>query len=327
MTTSDAILESIRASTRTLPRLQDLDLAGRGMMAFMRGHMSEILEHQTPQEYFAQFYTATGREFLQYDDYSFVLHHCMRYQFWHWKEEIDLLRRGPLGAALERLAAPLPELRHSPVAPTRRPPVAKGWYDDVYLALEAGVLPEEKGVRNEVLAPEDCVLAGEPGMERIWGAFLVYACDLWGRQIPVVWDLVREMINTRRLIEEQLSSEAVDGMVADDEGAYREASLEFSQRCSQWQEYHAATVGVHDPMFDKSVQGLFGWAVTLAPDISVWGIKDIIKDEMYREVAATVLKLRGKPTSVELPEPTYWRALHFAPDANKIGAPGMPPFV
>jgi hypothetical protein len=297
------------------------------MMTFMRGHMSEILEHQTPHEYFAQFYTATGREFLQYDDYSFVLHHCMRYQFWHWKEELDLVRRGPLGAALERLGAPLPELRSSPVSPTRRPPVAKGWYDDVYLALEAGVLPEEKGQRNEVLPPEECVLAGEAGLERIWGAFLVYACDLWGRQIPLVWDLVREMIKIRRLIDEQLSAEAIEGMVAADESAFREASRGFAKLTIQWQEYHAATVDIHDPMFDKSVPGLFGWAVTQAPDISIWGIKDITKDEMYREVAATVLKLRGKPTTVELPEPKYWRALHFAPDANKVGAPGMPPFV
>lgn len=297
------------------------------MISFMRGHMSEILEHQTSQEYFAQFYTETGREFLQYDDYSFVLHHCMRNQFWHWKEEIDTLRRGPLGAALERVGSALPELRPAPVSPTRRPPIAKGWYEEVYTALEAGVLPQEHGVRNQVLPPENCILAGEKGRERIWGAFLVYACDLWGRQIPVVWDLVREAIFMRRLVEEQLSPEAIDAMVAADEGAFREASLALTKAAGAWQDYHALTVDIHDPMYDRSVEGLFGWAVTLAPDISVWAIKDIVKDEMFREVAATVLKLRGKPTSAAVPEPTYWRALHFAPAANKLGAPGMPPFV
>jgi hypothetical protein len=326
-TTNDSILESIRSSTNALRHIMHLDVAGRSMMAFMRGHMVEIHAHQNAKEYYAEFYTSVGKEFIQYDDYSFVLHHCSRFLYLHWKEEIDRLRAGSLGSALNEIGGKLPEMREKPTTPTRRPGAVQGsWYGEVYKELSQGVLPKEHGVRNEVLKPEECVLQGAVGLDLIWAAFLVYACDVWARQIPFMWDLVREAIATRRLIEEQMSKEEVSKVVSARVEEYKVASLNFSKAFADWQEYHAATVDIHDPMFDRSVAGLFEWAGTLTTDFGSWTIKPILKDEMYRELASNILALRGEPTTVKIPDMEYWRKLQFAPPSNKIGAPGMPPF-
>jgi hypothetical protein len=72
--------------------------------------------------------------------------------------------------------------------------------------------------------------------------------------------------------------------------------------------------------------GVASWLKSLTADLGTWTIKPIMKDEMYGEVASTILLLRGTPTSVKLPEMKYWRTLQFAPPSNKMGAPGMPPF-
>jgi hypothetical protein len=154
----------------------------------------------------------------------------------------------------------------------------------------------------------------------------VYACDVWARQIPYMWDLVREAIAARRFIEERLSQDKVGDVVSARSEDFKLAALELSNTFSEWQEYHAATVAIHDPMFDRSVGGLFEWAGPLTPDFGSWVIKAILKDEMYREIASSVLSLRGTPTSAKVPALEYWRKLQFAPPSNKIGALGMPPF-
>jgi hypothetical protein len=71
---------------------------------------------------------------------------------------------------------------------------------------------------------------------------------------------------------------------------------------------------------------MFDWAGGLAADITDWRIQEATKDEMYLELAATVLALRGHPVSVDLPEPAYWRRTQFAPNSIRAGATGMPPF-
>jgi hypothetical protein len=325
--TNDAVLHSIRRSTNALTRIMDLDVAGRTMVAFMRGHMAEIHQHQTAEDYFAQFYGSTSKEFVQFDDYGFVLHHCLRFLYMHWKEEVDALRAGPLGEVLTEIGGELPEMRERPSAPTRRPSAVQGsWYGEVYECLEQGVLPNDHGSRNEVVRPKDCVYQGEKGLDLIWGAFLVYACDVWARQIPLMWELVREAIATRRFIQEQMSTGQLAYAVSGRAEEYKTASREFTETFAAWQDYHATTVDMHDPMFDLSVAGLSAWMGSLTADLGSWTIKAILKDEMYRELASNILLLRGSRTTAELPAMNYWRTLHFAPRSNEIGALGMPPF-
>lgn len=294
-------------------------------MTFMRGHMAEVRRLQRVREYFAAFYDEMGREFLQYDDYDFVVHHCVRHQFGHMKEELDLLRAGALGQALSALDAPLPTLV-TPTSPSRRPPVAQGWYEDVYRSLEAGVLPEPRGARNPVMPPEDCVMRRDEQLDLIWPQFLIWCGEAWGRQIVAGWQVLRSLIALRRHVDEQLSPAAVNQLVLADEAAYRDASRALARTYREWHDFHADTVDVHDPMYDANREGLFAWAAGLAPDITIWGIKDATKDEMYLELAATVQALRGQTASIDLPEPAYWRRTQFVPDCNRAGAPGMPPF-
>lgn len=115
------LLRPLRAAVGGFQRLADLEISGRTMMTFMRGHMAEARQFQEPYEYFSSFYNRMGREFLQFDDYDFVVHHCVRSQFWHIKEELDLLQGSALGRALRDIGAPLPELT-APTTPGRRPP-------------------------------------------------------------------------------------------------------------------------------------------------------------------------------------------------------------
>jgi hypothetical protein len=324
--TSDPILRWLLVSSLAVNRLLDLDLAGRSQMTFMRGHMFETVEYTDTQAYFNKFYTRVGKEFLQFDDYSFVLHHCLRVLYTPWKEETDLLRAGLLGRALRSVGGQLPEMRERPTAPTRRPGAVKAnWYSEVYEALSKGSEPVQKGVKNEPLRQDQCILSGEAGLDLIWAAFLVYACDTWARQIPLMWELVGSSIAARRLVD-QMSKGDMEKAIAARPEEYRNSSLEYTKLFSAWQDYHAGSVDVHDPMFDKIVRGLGSWLKSLTPDLDAWTIKPIMKDEMYGEVASTILSMRGTPTSVKLPEMKYWRALHFAPPSNKIGAPGMPPF-
>jgi hypothetical protein len=323
---SDPILHWLRVSNLAMTRLLDLDVAGRSQMTFMRGHMSETVEYTGAQEYFSKFYTKVGKEFVQYDDYSFVLHHCLRVLYVPWREEIDLLRTGPLGASLKSIGGALPDMRERPTVPNRRPGAVKAnWYSEVYEALSKNTVPVQKGAKNEILPPEKCVLSGQEGLDLIWASFLVYACDVWAREIPLMWELVGSAIAARKNIEQMSKADLAKAVAANTE-AYKSSSLEFTQWFSVWQDYHAETVAVHDPMFDKIVHGLGGWLTSLTPDLGAWTIKPIMKDEMYGEVAATILAMRGTPTTVKLPEMKYWRVAHFAPPSNKIGAQGMPPF-
>jgi hypothetical protein len=325
--TTDPVLHWLRISNLAITRLLDLDLAGRSQMTFMRGHMSETVMYTGSQEYFSKFYTKVGKEFVQYDDYSFVLHHCLRILYVPWKEEVDLLRTGPFGAALNSVGGSLPEMREKPTVPNRRPGAVKAnWYSEVYESLSKGSQPVQKGAKNEVLTPEQCVLGGEEGLDLIWASFLVYACDVWAREISLMWELVGSAIAARKNVEQMSKADLAKAVAAKPE-EYKSSSLEFTKMFSVWQDYHAGTVAVHDPMFDKIVKGLGGWLTSLTPDLGTWTIKPIMKDEMYGEVASTILAMRGTPTTVKLPEMKYWRSLpQYTPASNKIGAPGMPPF-
>ncbi|WP_158811845.1 hypothetical protein [Beijerinckia sp. L45] len=322
----DPVLHWFRVSSLALRRLMDLDVAGRSQMAFMRGHMAEIMKDTKAQAYFDRFYTPVGKEFVQYDDYSFVLHHALRVLYVHWKEENELLRAGPLGAALQGIGGALPDMRERPASPTRRPDAVKAnWYAEVYEDLSKGKPPVPKGAQNEALRPDQCVLGGKDGLDLIWASFLVYACDVWARQIPLVWELVGSSIAARKIVD-QMSKSDIDRAIAARTDDYKNSSLEYAKLFSDWQNYHADTVDIHDPMFDRVVGGLGSWLKTLTSDLGAWTIKPAMKDEMYGEVAAAVLSLRGTPTAVRLPDMRYWRTLHFAPRSNRIGAPGMPPF-
>ncbi|WP_315831876.1 hypothetical protein [Bradyrhizobium prioriisuperbiae] len=324
--TSDPALRWLRVSNLAMTRLLDLDLAGRSQMTFMRGHMSEIVQYTDAQAYFNRFYTSVGKEFLQFDDYSFVLHHCLRVLYVPWREEIELLRTGLLGSTLGNVGGRLPDMRERPTAPTRRPGAVKAnWYSEVYEALSKGVRPVEKGARNEAIKPDKCVLSGSEGLDLIWASFLVYGCDVWARQIPLMWELVGSAISARRAVDQMPKSDLQKAIAARADEYTRE-SQEFTRLFLAWQDYHSGTVAVHDPMFDKIVRGLGAWLQSLTTDLDSWTIKPIMKDEMYGEVASTVLAMRGTPTSVKLPEMKYWRVLQFTPPSNKIGAPGMPPF-
>jgi hypothetical protein len=284
------------------------------------------VQYTGAQEYFTKFYTRVGKEFLQYDDYSFVLHHCLRVMYVPWKEEIDLLRTGPLGIAIKGVGGQLPEMREKPTAPGRRPGAVKAnWYSDVYESLSKGEKPVEKGVRNVAMRPEECVLSGEQGLDLIWASFLVYACDVWARQVPLMWELVGSAIAARKVVDQMSKTDLAKAIAAHAE-EYKASSLELTTLFTVWQDYHSETVAIHDPMFDKIVRGLGAWAGSLTQEPEAWTIKPIMKDEMYGEVASTILAMRGTPTPVKLPEMKYWRALHFAPLSNRIGAPGMPPF-
>jgi hypothetical protein len=324
--TSDPVLHWLRVSNLAVTRLLDLDLAGRSQMTFMRGHMSEVVQYTDAQAYFNKFYTHVGKEFVQFDDYSFVLHHCLRVLYVPWREEVELLRTGPFGASLASVGGQLPDMRERPTAPNRRPGAVKAnWYSDVYEALSKGTQPVQKGARNEVLRPDQCVLSGPEGLDLIWASFLVYACDVWARQIPLMWELVGSAIAARRAIDQMPKADLQKAITAR-AAEYKNESLEFNRLFLAWQDYHADTVAVHDPMFDKIVHGLGAWLQSLSKDLDSWTIKPIMKDEMYGEVASTVLAMRGTPTSVKLPEPKYWRVLQYTPPSNKVGAPGMPPF-
>jgi hypothetical protein len=191
--------------------------------------------------------------------------------------------------------------------------------------LSKGSVPVERGTRNEALRPDECILSGQEGLDLIWAAFLVYGCDMWSRQIPFIWELVGSSIAARRIVD-QMSKGDVERALATRAEDYKNSSLEFTRLVSVWQDYHAGTVDIHDPMFDKVGPGIGSWLKSLTKDLGSWTIKPIMKDEMYGEVASTILSLRGTPTSVKFPEMKYWRALHFAPPSNKIGALGMPPF-
>ena len=319
------LLSPLRDATAGFQRLADLEVSGRTMMTFMRGHMAEMRTLQEVREYFTAYYGRMGREFLQFDDYGFVVHHCVRYQFWHMKEELDLLGAGALGRALIGIGVPLPKLG-TPTSPGRRPPIAHGWYEDVYRSLQAGVLPEPRGARNPVMPPEDCVMRRDEQLDLIWPQFLIWCGEAWGRQIVAGWQVLRSLIALRRRVDEQLTAARVDQLVGADEEAHKEASQALSRTYQEWHDFHAGTVDVHDPMYDANREGLFAWAGDLAPDITVWGIKDATKDEMYLELAAGVQALRGQAVSVDLPEPAYWRRTQFVPDCLRLGAPGMPPF-
>jgi hypothetical protein len=319
------MLQRLLAANAGMLRLADLDVSGRTMITFMRGHMSEMRTLLEVREYFAAFYDRMGREFIQYDDYDFVVHHCVRHQFWHMKEELDLLRAGPLGQTLAEIGAPLPELG-SPTRAGRSPLVAKGWYDEVYRSLASGLLPQPRGVRNPVMPAGDCVMRRPQALDLIWPQFLVWSTEVWGRQIVASWQVLGSLIALRRAVYEQASAGQVEQLVRNDEVAFRAAARALADTYHGWHDFHAVTVDVHDPMYDANRAGMFDWAGGLAADITDWRIQEATKDEMYLELAATVLALRGHPVSVDLPEPAYWRRTQFAPNSIRAGATGMPPF-
>lgn len=320
--TADPLLYSLQASVLALRRLNDLELAGRTMMTFMRGHMAEVGHLVSIREYLDEFYSDHAKEYVQRDEFDFVVHHCLRTLFSHWREEMDRLRAGPLGDALDTIDASLPSLS----TPTRdgRTSIAPEWYDEIRPDIERGHLPPRRGSGNPVMSPEACAFQDRPDLMR--GQFVIWCGETWARQLPPVWELVRETIATNRYVEERFDERAVDTRVKDAERAYRATVDALSTLYRRWHEFHVATVDVHDPMYEQNVEPLQAWIRSFAPDLETWEIKEDTKYEMYVEVATTVEALKGNAVDIEMPDFRYWRRVPWTPTCIRPDAPGMPPF-
>jgi hypothetical protein len=290
--TDACVPELLATCTAAWRQLTDLDLAGRVMVTFMRGHMAEVATTMSYVEYFTTLYSPVAAEFVQADDDGFVTHHCLRTLHRVWNEELD------------QLALPG---SHEPVRPGR-PALAAAWFDDVVESVKDGDAFEPvKG--NPVLAPEDCALGQRP--ELFFAQFLKWSTETWARQVVVLWQAVRAAITLRRL-----------GV----QPAYRNAVESLATAQSQWQSTHRTTVGIHDAIPRNEIYSAIGqWLGELRPASDGWSIKDAMKTEMYREVATSVASLRGE-VRVELPPMRYWRRTPWTPACLQPGQPGLPPF-
>jgi len=320
----DTVLASLAAVGAGWRRLADLELAGRTMVTFMKGHMAELGRTMPYLEYFRVHYSDIAAEFVQADDDGFVTHHCARTLFGVWQDELELLAAGPLGSALATCQRSLPT-RRSAVRPGRQP-LAATWWDDVAAAVDAESphLPELDG--NSLLTREACVLKDRP--ELFWAQFLLWSTQTWARQVVVMWQVLRETIALRRLIEERLDAAVVECMVASTPDAYRTAADYVNSAYSEWGTLHAENVDIHDSIPRGQIYGAIGrWLNEFGSVAATWTIKVPMKTEMYREVAVAVAALRGRPVTVKLPAYSYWRRTPWTPDCLRVGAPALPPFV
>lgn len=274
-------------------KLIDLELAGRVMVSFMRGHMAEVATTMSYVDYFRTFYTPMAAEFVQADDDGFVTHHCLRTLHRVWHEEMDFM------------GMPLPRGAVRP----GRPALAASWYDDVVASANAGN-PFEPIAGNPLLAPEDCVLDARPDL--FFAQFLRWSTETWARQVVVLWEAVRGAIQLRRAANTVAGSDAVE-------------SLAIAH--AEWQETHRTSVDIHDSIPRNEIYGAIGlWLSELRPASDRWTIKDVMKTEMYRELATSVASLRGEVILVEVPPFRYWRRTPWTPACLQPGRPGLPPF-
>jgi hypothetical protein len=241
-----------------------------------------------------------------------------------WQEELDLLAAGPLGVALATCQQSLPT--HTSAVRPGRQPLAATWWGDVAAAVDAETprLPELDG--NSLLTPEACVLQERP--ELFWTQFLLWSTQTWARQVVVMWQVLRETIALRRLVEEHLDAVLVEGMVASTPQAYWTAAHHVNSAYTEWAALHAGSVDIHDSIPRGKIYGAIGrWLAEFGPVAETWTIKVPMKTEMYREVAGAVAALRGRPVAVTLPPYRYWRRTPWTPDCLRVGAPALPPFV
>ena len=324
--TTDAnttVLASLGAVAAGWRRLADLELAGRTMVTFMKGHMAEIGRIMPYIEYFRVHYSDMAAEFVQADDDGFVTHHCARTLFGVWQDELELLAAGPLGNALAVRQRALPT-RKSAVRPGRQP-LAASWWADVAAAVgaDAPQLAELDG--NSLLTPEACVLRDRP--ELFWTQFLLWSTQTWARQVVVMWQVLRETIALRRLIEERLDALVVEDIVARTPHSYRTAADHVNSAYTEWETLHAENVDIHDSIPRGEIYGAIGrWLSEFGAVSATWTIKVPMKTAMYREVAIAVAALRGRPVPVRLPPYRYWRRTPWTPDCLRVGAPDLPPF-
>ena len=332
--TSAVAVSAFRRSCRRSPgrpgplgsgwrRLADLELAGRTMVTFMKGHMAEVGRTMPYVEYFRVYYSEMAAEFVQADDDGFVTHHCLRTLYGLWREELARLAAGPLGRALAARDLTLPP-RESAVRPGRRP-MAASWWDDVVdaLASTAPRLDELHG--GSVLPPAACVL--HERRELLWAQFLLWSTQTWARQVVVMWQVLRAAIGLRSTLEERLDEVAVTNAISRAPLAYREATDELCSTYAEWRALHASTVDIHDSIPRGEIYGAIGrWLAGFGSVSASWTIKEPMKTEMYREVAVAVAALRGQPVPVSLPPFHYWRHTPWTPACLRVGAPGLPPF-
>jgi hypothetical protein len=317
------VLASLGALAAGWRRLADLELAGRTMVTFMKGHMAEIGQTMPYVEYFRTYYSDMAAEFVQADDDGFVTHHCARTLFGVWQDELERLAVGPLGVALALRRRTL-LTRKSAVRPGR-PPLAVSWWAEVAAAMggDAPQLSELSG--NSVLTHEACVLQERPDL--LWAQFLLWSTQTWARQVVVMWQVLRETIALRRTIEEHLDAVIIEGVVASTPNACRTAVDDLDSAYHEWRTTHAENVDIHDSIPRGEIYGAIGqWLAGLGPVSATWTIKAPMKTEMYREAAVALAALRGRPMPVSLPRSHYWRRTPWTPTCLRVGAPDMPPF-
>jgi hypothetical protein len=316
------LLNSLEASAAAWRQIADLELAGRAMVTFMRGHMAEMVRNMSALEYFRTYYSELAREFVQSDDDGFVTHHCLRTLYGVWQAEMSARGAGALGGALSSLGTPLP-VPASAVSPGRKA-LAQAWYDDVLATLESGgsFAPLEG---NPMMPADECVLNQKPDL--LWVQFLLWSTTTWARQIVALWQSVQHTILLRRSVEEQLGAKAVSEAISSQATDFESASHALSSAFGDWRTAHIANVEIHDSMPRGEYYGaIFKWLQGLDPNFGTWTIKEPLKTEMYRELAPSIAYLRGEPVTSSVPALRYWRRTPWTPACIRVGVAGLPPF-
>jgi hypothetical protein len=202
-----------------------------------------------------------------------------------------------------------------------RKAVAADWYAEVVDALRHGQLPGRRGIRNPLCAPP--TLRGR--LDQFWPQFIVWAGETWAAQITVVWWLLRQTLALAARAE-ALEPEAVTRDVERSADLYAQSAVQLSQLYAEWNSMHEGSVSLHDPMYRTHFPALSAWLSSFGEQPALWTIKDAAKDEMYLEVAAGMMVLRGEQLTVRLPDPEYWRRTPWTPSSLQPGKAGLPPF-
>ena len=323
VTPAQQVLRNVSGAAAAVQRLADLEYSGRVMATFMRGHMLEIQEMMAVPAYMARFYDDVAQEYIQLDDEDFTIHHCLRTLFYEWRCEGQALDAGDFGEAL-RSIVPNYSFVPNPVVPTSREPIADEWYREVADSLMDGKVPEQHGVRNPIMRGAECVL--DQRTDLIFAQFMIWCGRVWGRQLIVTWELLRQLIGLHRTVRE-LSASKLAQIVEKHSDSLRNALATYRQLIDDWASFHSETVTTaHDPLYAEQYTATRAWRNS-KPQHDSWRIKDAMRGEMYLEVFVNVQAMRDGRGAKPLPEFSYWRQTPWTPASIRPGAPGMPPFV
>ena len=322
----DPILHNLQTLEDSLRRLTDHALIGYSLMTTTQAHMNEVGDLTSVEEYFEEFYRETAKEFIQKDDYAYATHHCLRTLYGHWQEEMADLKDSAFADIVDQSGGEIPSISK----PTHggRASFAPVWYEKVREPVDNNVLPaipdEAEAELNPIIAEEECVFDDRMD-QRYWGRLLNLCIEVWARQVPLVWSVVRATITLNRLLANTFDGDDVATLVDDYPEAYPRTLTGLAQNYNQWRTIHKVLVNHHDDIFATHNQAVVAWLDTI-PDRDSWSIMEATKYEMYLEVAANIATLKGRSLEFDLPEFDYWRVAHFAPACLEFGAPGMPPF-